>query len=130
LAQCAYDHAVRYATERQTFGRAIAKHQAVAFMIADMAQEIEAARQLVRLAAWTHDQGQRNTKYASMAKCFAGDVAMRTTTNAVQIFGGYGYNTEYPVEKLMRDAKIFQIYEGTQQIQRLIISRHVFEELG
>ncbi|RZA16490.1 MAG: acyl-CoA dehydrogenase, partial [Proteobacteria bacterium] len=94
----------------------------------DMAQEIEAARLLVYRAAYEHDAGRRNTKFASMAKCFGGDVAVRTATNAVQIFGGYGYNTEYPVEKLMRDSKIFQIYEGTNQIQRLIISRQVLDE--
>lgn len=128
VAQCAFEHSLRYAQERQTFGRPIAQHQAVSFMLADMAAEIEAARLLVYKAADEHDQGRRNTKFASMAKMMAGDTAMRVTTNAVQIFGGYGYNTEYPVEKLMRDAKIFQIYEGTNQIQRLIISRHVLEE--
>jgi acyl-CoA dehydrogenase len=128
LAQCALDHATRYAQERQTFGKSISQHQAVAFMLAEMAQEVEAARLLVYKAAWLHDQGQRNTKLASMAKFYAGDTAVRAATNAVQIFGGYGYNTEYPVEKLYRDSKIFQIYEGTNQIQRLIISRHVVEE--
>ena len=128
LAQCAFDHCIRYSQERHTMGKPIAAHQAVSFMLADMAQEIEAARLLVYRAAYEHDAGRRNTKFASMAKCFAGDVAMRTATNAVQIFGGYGYNTEYPVEKLMRDAKIFQIYEGTNQIQRLIISRQILEE--
>ena len=97
-------------------------------MLADMAAEIEASRLLVYKAADEHDQGRRNTKFASMAKMMAGDTAVRVATNAVQIFGGYGYNTEYPVEKLYRDAKIFQIYEGTNQIQRLIISRHVLEE--
>ncbi len=125
LAQCAMDHAVRYAKERKTFGKPIAEHQAVQFMIADMATEIEAARLLVWKSALELDEGKRNTKTAAFAKCFAGDVAGRVTTNAVQIFGGYGYNSEYPVEKLFRDAKIFQIYEGTQQIQRLIISRAV-----
>jgi acyl-CoA dehydrogenase len=128
LAQCALDHSVRYAQERTSFGKPIAAHQAVSFMIADMAQEIEAARLLVYRAAHEHDAGRRNTKFASMAKCFAGDAAVRATASAVQIFGGYGYNAEYPVEKLYRDAKIFQIYEGTNQIQRLIISRHVLEE--
>lgn len=127
LAQCALDHATRYAQERQTFGKSISQHQAVAFMLAEMAQEVEAARLLVYKAAWLHDQGQRNTKLASMAKFYAGDTAVRAATNAVQIFGGYGYNTEYPVEKLYRDSKIFQIYEGTNQIQRLIIARHVVE---
>lgn len=128
LAQCAFEHSVRYAQERQSFGKPIAAHQAVSFMIADMAQEIEAARMLVWRAAAEHDAGRRNTKFASMAKCFAGDIAVKTATNAVQIFGGYGYNSEYPVEKLMRDSKIFQIYEGTNQIQRLIISRQVLDE--
>ncbi len=128
LAQSAFEHSVRYSQERHTMGKPIAAHQAVAFMLADMAQEIEAARLLVYRAAFEHDAGRRNTKFASMAKCFGGDVAVRTATNAVQIFGGYGYNTEYPVEKLMRDSKIFQIYEGTNQIQRLIISRQVLDE--
>lgn len=128
LAQCAFDHAIKYAQERETFGKPIAKHQAVQFMLSDMATDIEASRWLVRRSGWEHDQGRRNTKYASMAKTLAGDVAMRVSTDAVQIFGGYGFNTEYPVEKLMRDAKIFQIYEGTNQIQRLIISRHLLEE--
>jgi acyl-CoA dehydrogenase len=81
-------------------------------------------------AAWELDQGRRNTKFASFAKCFAGDAAVRIASDAVQIFGGYGYNNEYPVEKLYRDSKIFQIYEGTQQIQRVIIARHVLEEAG
>lgn len=128
LAQCAFDHALRYAQERQTFGRQIAQHQAVAFMLADMARDIEASRLLVHKAAYLYDQGERNTKVASMAKCFATDTAVRVTQDAIQVFGGYGYNTEYPVEKLYRDAKIFQIYEGTNQIQRLIIARHVLDE--
>jgi len=128
LARAAYEHTVKYALERKTFGKAIAEHQAVAFMIADMARDIEAARLLTWKSAVELDEGRRNTKFASFAKCFAGDAAVRIASDAVQIFGGYGFNTEYPVEKLYRDAKIFQIYEGTQQIQRLIISRHVFEE--
>lgn len=128
IAQCAMDHAVKYALERKTFGKPIAEHQAVAFMVADMAKDIEAARMLVWKAASELDGGGRNTKYASFAKCFAGDIAVRITQDAVQIFGGYGYSNEYPVEKLYRDAKITQIYEGTQQIQRLIISRAVFAE--
>lgn len=130
IAQCAMDHAVKYALERKTFGKAIAEHQAVAFMIADMAKDIEAARLLVWKSAAELDRGQRNTKYASFAKCFAGDIAVRVCQDAVQIFGGYGYSNEYPVEKLYRDSKITQIYEGTQQIQRLIISRQVFSEYG
>ncbi len=128
IAQCAMDHAVKYAMERKTFGKPIAEHQAVSFMIADMAKDIEAARLLVWKSASELDGGGRVTKFASMAKCFAGDIAVRITQDAVQIFGGYGYNSEYPVEKLYRDAKITQIYEGTQQIQRLIISRAVFAE--
>lgn len=128
LAQCALDHALKYSLQRKTFGKAIAEHQAVAFMLADMAKDIEAGRLLTYKAAWALDQGQRNTKLASFAKCFNGDAAVRIASDAVQILGGYGYNTEYPVEKLYRDSKIFQIYEGTQQIQRLIISRHILEE--
>jgi acyl-CoA dehydrogenase len=130
IAQCAMDHAVKYALERKTFGKAIAEHQAVAFMIADMAKDIEAARLLVWKSATELDQGRRNTKFASMAKCLAGDIAVRVCQDAVQIFGGYGYSSEYPVEKLYRDSKITQIYEGTQQIQRLIISRQIFAEFG
>jgi len=130
LARRALDEAVKYALERKTFGKPIAQHQAVAFLIADMAKDVEAARLLVWKSAAEMDAGRRNTKYASFAKCFAGDTAVRVAADAVQVLGGYGYNTEYPVEKLYRDAKIFQIYEGTQQIQRLIISRQVFEEAG
>ncbi len=126
LARAAYEHAVDYAKERETMGRPIAQHQAVSFMIADMAKDIEAARLLVWKSAWTIDQGVRNTMYASMAKCFAADTAHRVASDAVQVFGGNGFNTEYPVEKLLRDSKIFQIYEGTSQIQRLIISRELF----
>ena len=127
LARSAMEHAVRYATERTTMGVPIAKHQAVSFMIADMAKDIEAARLLVWLAAWTIDQGRRNTREAAYAKAFAADTAMRVALDAVQIHGGYGFNSEYPVEKLMRDAKVFQIYEGTSQIQRLIIAKEIFE---
>jgi acyl-CoA dehydrogenase len=127
LAQRAFDESVKYAEQRTTFGKPIYLHQAVGFMIADMARDIEAARLLTRQAAWMIDNGIRNTKFAAMAKLFAAEVAMRISTDAVQVHGGYGYNTEYPVEKLMRDAKIFQIYEGTSQIQRLIITREIFE---
>ena len=130
IAQCAFDHAVKYALERKTFGKIIAEHQAVAFIIADMAKDIEASRLLYQKAAWMADQGMRNTKWCSMAKCTGGDIAVRVAQDAVQVFGGYGYSTEYPVEKLYRDAKICQIYEGTQQIQRMIISRAVFGEAG
>ncbi len=125
VARAAMEHAIQYASERKTFGVPISNHQAIGFMIAEMAMEIEAARLLCWKAAWLKDSGQRNTKEAAMAKAFASDVCMKTATNAVQIYGGYGYSQEYPVEKLMRDAKIFQIYEGTSQIQRLIISREL-----
>ena len=126
LAQAAMEHAIDYAKTRKTFGKAIAEHQAIGFMIADMATEIEAARLLTLRAAWEIDQGRRNTKFAAFAKRFAADTAMKVATDAVQVFGGNGFNREYPVEKLMRDAKIFQIYEGTSQIQRLIIARELF----
>jgi acyl-CoA dehydrogenase len=127
LARAAMEHAISYSKERITFGKPIASHQAVNFMIADMAKDIDAARLLVWRAAYIIDKGQRNTKEASMAKAFAADTAMRVATDAVQIFGGYGYSKEYPVEKLMRDAKIFQIYEGTSQIQRVIIAKEIFD---
>jgi acyl-CoA dehydrogenase len=127
VARRAMDEAIQYAQTRKTFGQPIASYQAVSFMIADMAKDIEAARLLCYQAAWAMDKGTRNTKYAAMAKAFAADMAMRVTTDAVQVFGGYGYSQEYPVEKLMRDAKIFQIYEGTSQIQRLIIAKEIFE---
>lgn len=127
LARRAMDEAVEYAKTRKTFGQPIASYQAISFMIADMAKDIEAARLLVYKAAWTIDQGERNTRLAAMGKAFAADMVMRVTTDAVQVFGGYGYSEEYPVEKLMRDAKIYQIYEGTSQIQRLIIAKEIFE---
>jgi acyl-CoA dehydrogenase len=127
VARRAMDEAVQYSLTRQTFGVPIAKHQAVSFMIADMAKDIEASRLLVHKAAWIIDQGQRNTKFAAFAKSFAADTCMRVTTDAVQVFGGYGYSKEYPVEKLMRDAKIYQIYEGTSQIQRMIIAKEIYD---
>ncbi|MFQ5772664.1 MAG: acyl-CoA dehydrogenase family protein [bacterium] len=128
LARGAMEHAIQYATDRKAFGVSIAKHQGVSFMIADMAMNIEAARLLVWESAWKTDRGERNTLEAACAKAFAADMAMKTATDAVQVFGGYGYSAEYPVEKLMRDAKIFQIYEGTSQIQRLIIARELFSK--
>jgi len=127
LARRALDEATRYSLERKTMGVTISNHQAVAFMLADMAIGIESSRHMVHRAAWEIDVGRRNTYYASIAKALASDVANKCATDAVQIFGGYGFNTEYPVEKLMRDAKIFQIYEGTSQIQRMIISRHILD---
>jgi acyl-CoA dehydrogenase len=126
VAQAAYELAVEYAKQRVTFDMPIAMHQGVNFMIADMATEIQAARLLTWQAAWMLDQGERATLYSSFAKRFAADTAMKVTTDAVQVFGGYGYMKEYPVEKLMRDAKLFQIYEGTSQIQRLVIAKEIF----
>ena len=99
-------------------------------MIADMAKDIQAARLLTYQSAWLLDAGQKNTLVSSYAKCFAADMAMRVTVDAVQVFGGYGYIKEYPVEKLMRDAKLFQIYEGTSQIQRLVIAKEIFLPRG
>ncbi|CAG9824605.1 unnamed protein product [Phaedon cochleariae] len=127
LAQRCLDEASKYALERKAFGVPIGQHQAVAFMLADMAIGVETARLAYLKAAWQYDQGTRNTLAASIAKSYASDVANKCATDAVQIFGGNGYNSEYPVEKLMRDAKIFQIYEGTSQIQRVVISRHILE---
>ena len=117
--------AIEYAAKRVQFGVPIARHQSIQFMLADMAKDIEAARLLVWKSAWLADQGVRNSKEAAMAKAFASDVAMRVTSDAVQIYGGMGYTKWHPVEKLMRDAKVIQIYEGTAQIMRLIISRHL-----
>jgi acyl-CoA dehydrogenase len=126
VAQAAYELAVDYAKERVTFDVPIAMHQGVNFLIADMATEIEAARLLTWQAAWLLDRGERATLRSSFAKRFSADTAMKVTTDAVQVFGGYGYIKEYPVEKLMRDAKLFQIYEGTSQIQRLVIAKEIF----
>ncbi|KAJ2787542.1 hypothetical protein GGI15_000622 [Coemansia interrupta] len=125
LAQRAMDEATAYALQRKTMGKPIIEHQAVAFMLADMAIQTEASRMMVWRAAWLRDQNKRNTYYASIAKALASETANKCASDAVQIFGGNGFNSEYPVEKLMRDAKIFTIYEGTSQIQRLIISRAV-----
>jgi len=112
LARAAYEHAAEYGRQRVQFGQPIAMNQAIYFLLADMATDIEAARLLTWKAAWLADQGKRNTKESSFAKAFAADLAMRAATEAVQIFGGYGYMKDYPVEKLMRDAKLLQIYEG------------------
>lgn len=128
VARAAYEHAKAYSLERTTFGKPIAHHQAVSFMLADMAMNIQAARHLVRESAWRHDAGLKNTKEAAFAKAFAADMCNKVCTDAVQVFGGYGYSKEYPVEKLYRDSKIFQIYEGTSQIQRMIISREILKE--
>jgi len=132
VAQAAYDHALAYSKERVTFDLPIAMHQAIGFTIADMATEIQAARLLCWQAAWMLDNGmgREATLHSSFAKRFAADTAMKVTTDAVQVLGGYGYIKEYPVEKLMRDAKLFQIYEGTSQIQRLVIAREIYTPKG
>ncbi|MDT8900594.1 acyl-CoA dehydrogenase [Anaeroselena agilis] len=122
IAQAALDHAVKYSKERVQFGKPIAANQAIAFMLADMATKVDAARLLTYRAAYLKDSGQPYSKEAAMAKMYASDAAMAVTTDAVQIFGGYGYSREYPVERLMRNAKITQIYEGTNQVQRMVVS--------
>jgi acyl-CoA dehydrogenase len=129
LARTAMVLATQYAKKRIQFGVPIIDHQAVQFMLADMAKDIEAARLLVYKAAWLADRGIRNSKEAAMAKAFAADVAMQVTTNAVQVYGGMGYTKWHPVEKLMRDAKVIQIYEGSAQIMRLIIARQMLQEM-
>lgn len=129
LAQGALELALQYTKERNQFGQSISSFQAIQFILADMAVQVEAARQLVYAAARAIDEGQSNiSRLAAMAKVFATDTAMRVTTDAVQLYGGYGYSREYPVEKYMRDAKITQIYEGTNQIQRVVIARSLIKE--
>jgi len=123
IAQGALDAAVAYAKERHQFGKPIAANQGIGFKLADMATQVEAARLLTYQAAWLESEGLPYGKESAMSKLYAGDIAMKVTTEAVQIFGGYGYTKDYPVERFMRDAKITQIYEGTQEIQRLVISR-------
>jgi butyryl-CoA dehydrogenase len=125
IAQGALDASVDYAKEREQFGKPIAANQGISFKIADMATSIEASRLLTYQAAWLESEGLPYGKESAMSKLMAGDTAMKVTTEAVQIFGGYGYTKDYPVERYMRDAKITQIYEGTQEIQRLVISRMV-----
>jgi alkylation response protein AidB-like acyl-CoA dehydrogenase len=125
LAQAALDAAIPYAQTREQFGRAIGTFQGVAFMVADMATEIEAARQLVWRAAWLKDQGREFGLAAAQAKLFASEVSSRATNHAIQIHGGYGYVAEYPVERYFRDAKLTEIGEGTSQIQRLVIARKI-----
>jgi acyl-CoA dehydrogenase len=128
VARAALEYATAYARERQQFGAPIITHQGVSFMLADMAMKVEASRLLSWQAAWSADQGNRATIKSAMAKCFASDTAVEVTSNAVQIFGGYGYMKDYPVEKLMRDAKLLQIYEGTNQIQRMVIARQLSKQ--
>ena len=128
IARTAFELSVKHAKQRVAFGVPIAQHQAIQFMLADMAKDIEAARLLVWKAAWLADQGIRNSREAAIAKAFAADMAMRVTTEAVQIYGGIGYTKWHSVEKLMRDAKVIQIYEGSAQIMRLIIARQILEQ--
>ncbi|MDD4600601.1 Acyl-CoA dehydrogenase [bioreactor metagenome] len=125
IAQSAFDLCVKYAKERKQFGKPIGSFQLVQAMIADMAMQIEASRLLVYKACWLKDQGLPYTKESALAKCYASDSAMKVTTDAVQVMGGYGYSKEYMAEKYMRDAKIMQIYEGTNQIQRLVIANNI-----
>jgi len=128
VAQRALDEAAKFANIRQQFGRPIGKFQGIGFKLADMGARTDAARHLTRYAAWLADQGMRNSKESSFAKFFASDAAMKNATEAVQIMGGYGYLEEYPVEKLMRDAKLLQIYEGTNEVQRLVASNGILKE--
>jgi alkylation response protein AidB-like acyl-CoA dehydrogenase len=125
IASGAYELALAYSKERKAFGKTIADHQAIQFKLADIVTEIDAARLMCLKAAWLKDQGEDYSIAASMAKVFASEVAMRTTVEAVQIHGGYGYVKEFHVERLMRDAKITQIYEGTSEVQRIVISRSI-----
>ncbi len=127
VARRALDESVRYAGERTAFGQPIARFQGVGFMLADMAIRVEAGRHLAHKSAWLVDKGERNTMVAAMAKAFCAEAAMKNALDAVQVFGGNGYSREYPVEKLMRDAKIYQIYEGTTQIQQMIIVRELYK---
>ncbi|HDI60369.1 MAG TPA: acyl-CoA dehydrogenase [Desulfobacteraceae bacterium] len=128
VARAALEAAVKYAKERQQFGQSIAKFQGLRWMVADMATEIEAARQLVLSAARMKDKGEPYTQQASMAKLFASEMVQRVTAQAIQIHGGYGYTKDYPVERFYRDARVFTIYEGTSEIQRIVIANHVFRD--
>lgn len=125
-SRAALEHATKYSQERVAFGKAIGENQGISFMLADMAKDIAASRLLTYHAAWMIDRDMHASKESSIAKCFATDAAMRITTDAVQVYGGYGYTKEYPVEKLMRDVKVMQIFEGANQIQRMIIARELF----
>jgi len=130
LARAALEAAVPYSRQREQFGKPISSFQAIQFMLADMATEVDAARLLTWRAAWLKDQGKPYEKEAAMAKLYASEVAMRVTTKAVQIFGGYGYTRDFPVERYMREAKLFEIVEGTSEIQRMVIANHILRELG
>lgn len=128
IAEGAFDQMLKHATERKTFGQQLCEHQMIQQIIADSGTKIEAARGLIYRAAALYDKGQRNTKLASMGKLFASDAAMQITTDAIQVFGGYGYMQDYPVERMFRDAKLTQIFEGANQIQRLVIAREILKE--
>jgi butyryl-CoA dehydrogenase len=128
IAQAAFDAARAYALERETFGKRIADHQAIQWKLADMATELDAARLLVYRAAWRKEQGLSHTAEGAKAKLFASEMARRQTAEAIQIFGGYGYTKEFPVERYYRDAKITEIYEGTSEIQRLVIARDLLRD--
>lgn len=130
IAQGAFEEAVKYAKQRVAFGKPISEHQAIQWLIADAALEIEAARLLVYRAAWLKDHGKPFTKAAAMAKLFASEVAERVCFNAIQIHGSYGYSAEFPVERMYRDQRLMSIGEGTSQIQRLVIARRVLQEMG
>jgi len=130
IAEGAYEEAVKYASVRKQFGKPIAEFQGISFQLADMATEIEAGKHLMFHAAWLSQHGKPFSKEAAMAKLFCSELAMRATTKAVQVFGGYGYTKDYPVERMMRDAKICEIGEGTSEIQRMVIARHVLRELA
>ncbi|MDQ2668212.1 MAG: acyl-CoA dehydrogenase [Gemmatimonadota bacterium] len=130
IAEGAYEEAVKYAAVRKQFGKPIAEFQGISFQLADMATEIEAGKHLMFHAAWLSQHGKPFSKEAAMAKLFCSELAMRATTKAVQVFGGYGYTKDYPVERMMRDAKICEIGEGTSEIQRIVIARHVLKELA
>jgi butyryl-CoA dehydrogenase len=130
IAEGAYDEARKYATVRKQFGKPIGEFQGLSFQLSDMATEIEAGRHLMFHAAWLAQNGRPFSKEAAMAKLFCSELAMRATTKAVQVFGGYGYTRDYPVERMMRDAKICEIGEGTSEIQRLVIARHILKELA
>jgi alkylation response protein AidB-like acyl-CoA dehydrogenase len=130
IAQAAFEEAVRYAQERETFGSPLTQHQAIQWMLADGATEIHAARLMVYYAAWLKDQGKPFTKAGAMGKLFASEMAERVTRNAIQIHGGYGYSREYPVERLYRDARLMTIGEGTSEVQRLVISRKILDEFN
>jgi len=128
IARACLEEATRYSKQRKAFGKTISDFQAIQFMLADMATEVDAARLLTHRAAWTKDQGGRFSLEAAQAKLFSSEVAMRSAVKAVQIFGGYGYMNDYPVERYFRDAKITEIYEGTSEIQRLVIATTLLKD--